>query len=240
MRPIDDRQSVPLDLRAWKSVWVADLDRVAARRRWGLALSAVGWIHLAVFLTCEWMYVHGDRRAIAYVALWGLELAAVVWTLRKIAGRGWTKSTPMAGLVSRVWATFLILSFNLASLNTLTGLDHEWFRPALCTLSTFGFATMAYLINLRFFIPAVQMYCTGLLMVRYPLHSYLIYGLSWWLALQLIGGMLERRRLTRFAPVIGSWKGRRAIRHRPAPRARRPALPDSVVSERGLDARSLF
>jgi hypothetical protein len=187
---------MPHDARRadWKSAWVADLDRVAARDRWGLALLAVGWVHLTGFLTCQGMYDSGDRREVHYVAAWGLELAAVLFVLRRIAGPGWARSTPLAGLIARVWATFLILSFNVASLNTLSGLDHDWFKPVLATLSTFGFMVMAYLISARFFALAVQMYFTGLLMVRNPGLGYAIYGLSWWAALQVIGGALVARR----------------------------------------------
>lgn len=181
----------------WLAGPVADLDFVASRDRWGLALMAVGWVHLAVFLVCHLLHVSGDRREIHYVLAWGLELLGVILVLRAIAGRGWYRSTPLAGLIARVWITFLILSFNLASLNNLTGMDQLWFKPPLSTLSSFGFMTMAYLLGWRFFIPAVQMYFTGLLMALHPDHCYLIYALSWWVALQGIGLILERRRQRR-------------------------------------------
>ena len=51
----------------------------------------------------------------------------------------------------------------------------------------------------RYFVPAVQMYFTGLLMVRYPDWQYLIYGVSWWAAFQGTGVILERRRDTQDA-----------------------------------------
>jgi hypothetical protein len=186
----------------WKAAWVADLDRVAARDRWGVALSAIGWVHLGFFLVCQRIHSVGDRTGSHYVALWATELAVVLWIVRRVAGRHWYRSTPLAGLVARVWGTFLILSLNLASMNTMTGLDHEWFKPVLCTLSTFGFATMAYLISLRFFIPAVWMYFTGLLMVMKLDQSYLIYGVSWCGVLQGLAWTLERRRVRYFAPLV--------------------------------------
>ncbi len=150
------------------------------------------------------MHSLGDRTGFHYVALWGAEIVTVLWTIGRIAGRDWFRSTPMAGLIARVWVTFLILSFNLASLNVLTGLHHEWFKPVLCTLSTFGFATMAYLVSVRFFIPAVWMYFTGLLMVSFLDQSYLIYGVSWCAVLQGIGWTVERRRARFFAPIARS------------------------------------
>lgn len=177
-----------------RAAWVADLDRVAKRDRWGLALAGVGSVHLAFFLLCHAMHIAGDRRGWHYVGLWGAELFAVLAVLRAVAGRGWIRATPLAGVIARVWGTVLILSFNLASLNLLSGLDHEWFKPVLCTLASFGFMMMAYLVSAWFFAAAVQMYFTGLLMVNYLDSSYLIHGLSWWAALVAIGGTMELRR----------------------------------------------
>lgn len=185
----------PVNLKSWKAGAVADLDRVAARHYWGRAMMGIGWIHLLAFLWCEQMFTRGILRNEYYLATWAVELVAVLALMKWVAGAGWRRSTPLADVIFKVWVTFLILSFNLASLNKLSGLDHDWFKPPLATLSTFGFATMAYLINPRFFILAVQMYFTGLLMVTNPRHSYLIYGVSWWLALQAIGITLERRRI---------------------------------------------
>jgi hypothetical protein len=179
---------------AWKAAGVAELDRVAAQGRWGFALMLIGWIHLAAFLVCEAMHVSGILTNSYYAVTWILELVSVVLVIRIVAGRGWYRATPLAGILVRVWVTFLILSFNLTSLNTLTGLEHTWFKAPLATLSTFGFAATAYLVNPRFFIPAVQMYFTGLLMALSPSHAYVIYGVAWWLALQVIGVVLERRR----------------------------------------------
>lgn len=184
-------------LSAWKSHLVADLERVALQSRWGLALMAIGWIHLAVFLVCQALYPLKELPHVYFVALWALELVANLLALRLVVGRGWIRSTPLIGVLARVWATFLILSFNVASLNTLTGWGFDWFKPVWSTLSTFGFATTAYLVNVWFFVPAVQMYFTGLLMVANPRWQYAIYGISWWLALHVIGLTIE------------SWRARR-------------------------------
>ena len=177
-----------------RAAWVADLGRVASRDRWGVALIGAGCVHLAFFLLCQAMHAAGDRRGWHYVGLWALELATVLGMIRRVAGPGWVRATPLAGLIARVWGTVLILSFNLASLNSLSGLDHEWFKPVLCTVAAFGFMMMAYLISAWFFALAVQMSFTGMLMTLYLEYSYLIHGLSWWVALVTIGGILEARR----------------------------------------------
>jgi hypothetical protein len=140
------------------------------------------------------MHEAGDRRGWHYVLVWVVEIAAVLATMHIQAGRGWYRSTPLAGIIGRIWGTVLILSFNLASMNSLMGLEHEWFKPALCTLASFGFMMMAYLVHRAFFASAVQMYLTGLVMIAFPRLCYLIHGLSWWLGLMVIGGWMELHR----------------------------------------------
>jgi hypothetical protein len=155
---------------------------------------AIGWVHLGFFVICQSSYNAGIRAPWVFISLWGIELAAVLLAMRLVAGRGWASDSPAVGLILRVWITFLILSFNVASLNKLTGFEIDWFKPVWCTLSSFGFATMAWLFGPRYLIPAFQMYFTGLLMVRYPDWNYLIYSTSWCAALHGIGVDLMRRR----------------------------------------------
>ncbi len=178
----------------WRAL-VADLEQLALQRRWGRALMVVGWVHLGIFLACQVLDSKNVENPWPYLGLWALELLAVLVVMRRLAGRGWAYANPLMKVIARMAATFLILSFNLASLNTLMGRDlSNWFKPAWCTLSTFCFAMMAWLVNLWYLVPAVQMYFTSLLMLVFPGWSYLIYGLSWCLALQGVGLVLERRR----------------------------------------------
>jgi hypothetical protein len=85
------------------------------------------------------------------------------------------------------------LSFNLVMLNALVGWESRWYKPAWGTLSTFFLASLAWLFSPRLFIPAVQMYFTALLMVRFKDQENLIYGVSWWLALLGIAQRIRRR-----------------------------------------------
>lgn len=159
---------------------------------------AVGGVHLAFFSACQAVYTAGVRAEWPSLLLWSSEVASVLVVMRLVAGRDWIRDSPAVGLIARVWITFLILAFNVASLNTLTGWNVDWFKLVWCTLSSFGFATMAWLFGLRFLVQAFQMYFTGLLMFRFPQWAYLIHGLSWFAALELIGSDLTRRR-TRLA-----------------------------------------
>ncbi len=204
--------SVPSFAEA-RAIWVADLDRVAARDRWGAALAALGCVHLVFFATCQVMHTSGDRSNWHYPTLWLAEVATALAVLAAIAGRGWARSTPLAGLVARVWGTVLILSLSLASMNAISGFDVEWFKPVLCTLATFGFMMMVYLVSAWFFAAAVWMSLTGVLMVNMLNLGYIIHGISWWVALVTIGATLEVRRRSGLAArrpiglriVVPSW-----------------------------------
>jgi hypothetical protein len=179
---------------AWRFLLMADLTDQAVRRPWGHALMAIGWVHLAFFLVCQAVYTAGVRAPVVSLSLWAAELFAVLVAMRFVAGRDWIRASPAIGLIVRVWITFLILSFNVATLNSLTGWNVDWFKLVWCTLSSFGFATMAWLFGLRLLIPAFQMYFTSLLMSRFPQWAYLIYAGSWCATLQYLGGDLMRRR----------------------------------------------
>jgi hypothetical protein len=182
---------------------VAEMERVALRDRWGLGLVAVGWVHLALFLVCQGLFSQGDRAKSHFLPLWGVDLVLATLIFRRFL-KGPDKKvsdTLLSGrapallpLVIRVWITFLILAFSSASLNSLTGFETDWFKASWSTLATFGFATMAWVFHLAFLIPAVQMSLTALMIARYPEWAYLIYGVSWCLALNGVGLVLERRR----------------------------------------------
>jgi hypothetical protein len=175
---------------------IAELDRVALRDRWGLALILVGWLHLAVFVICQALYGTGDRAKSHFLPLWGVDLVASCLIFRRFLvgpSRGPTPS--LLTLVARIWITFLILAFSTASLNSLVGFETDWFKAIWATLSTFGFATMAWIFHLRFLVPAVQMSLSALLIAQYPDYAYGIYGATWCIALCTVGLALERRRV---------------------------------------------
>lgn len=186
---------MPADLNSHREMLVDDLKRVALRDRWGVAIMVVGWMHLSFFGVNQALYSLGGYPDSLFALLWLEEVVAIGFGVRWLLGPGWFKATPLAGQVVRVWGTFLILSFNVAMMNNMTGWTLDWFKLVWATLSSFGFAMMAWLVNLWFLVFAFQMYFTGLLMVRFPSYCYLIESLSWCLALQVIGLNIERLRI---------------------------------------------
>ena len=182
-------------LSGWKQELRSDLDEALATGggRWSRAVAAIAWIHLAVFLAAQAIYDPNSPRDPRHLLLWLAEFAGILVALRLIAGRGWVRSSAAIALVTRFWGTFLILSFNVVSLNELMGWEMRWYRPAWGTVSSFFLASMGWLFTPKMFIPAVQMYFTALLMLRYRDYDNLIYGISWWLALMGIAARLRRR-----------------------------------------------
>jgi hypothetical protein len=214
---------MPEDLHTptWKDLLAEDMQRALAALPWSRVMFGMAWVHLGFFLVCQALYasrVEGDLR---FPALWVLEMIVLLGVMRAVGGPGWAKRCPAQGLVLRVWITMMILSFNVATLNSLTGWSMDWFKLVWATLGTFLFATLAWLFTLRFLVLAVQMYFTGLLMVKFPDHNYLIFGLSWWLALHAVGIVLwrhERARQAQSVEAVRPTVSRRRTSTEPRPR----------------------
>ena len=95
----------------WKDVLRADLDRALERGgdRWSRAMMVVAWIHLSCFLACQVLYDPSVQRDPRLLFIWAGELAAVVAVLRVLVGADWLGSSSLS-VVTRLWATFLILT----------------------------------------------------------------------------------------------------------------------------------
>lgn len=172
------------------------LARLARRRRWGLSLLLVGWLHLLAFSLCYYLTV-GLRynEAPGYLAIWIGELCGM-WLIFRFCGgpRSAEPWPPLARLVFRVWISYFLLAFNLCSMNTLGG--HRMFElfPAMASLASFAFLLMTFAVHRRFFAAVLVMFPAGLLMAAFLLHAYLIFGLAWWLVLNSVGLTLLRGR----------------------------------------------
>jgi hypothetical protein len=196
-----ERDAVDTDLKpepalpSWKGLLGEELDRALKRGdgRWSRALMAVAWIHLLAFLVCHTLHSPSQESDPRHILVWFIELVTVFVAIRIFAGRGWFWSPEAIHFIGRLWLTLLILSFSLSTLNYIIGWHTLWFKAAWGTLSSFFFATLAWLITPRFLILAVQMYVTALLMARFMDWNNVIYGVSWWLALMEVAWMVRRR-----------------------------------------------
>jgi hypothetical protein len=197
--PLMRRSSVPadeFDVGAWRTSLRRDMDRELNDPRWPRALVGVGTVHLVFFLVCQALSDPVSRKDLRFPAIWFMELACVLAAMRLLAGRHWSGRSAAMNLVAKLWTTFLILSFNVVTLNSLVGIETPWFKPVWATLSSFLFASLAWLFTPLFFIPAVQMWATGMIMAELPDYAYLAYGVSWWVALVGVAWNIRRTRRT--------------------------------------------
>ena len=180
---------------SWKALLRQEIDQALIRGggRWSRALMTVAWIHLLAFVVCHSMHSPRQESDPRHILVWFIELVSVFVAMRLVVGKGWFWSPEAIHFIGRLWLTLLILSFSLSTLNATIGWQTLWFKAAWGTLSSFFFATLAWLITPRFLILAVQMYVTALLMARFMDWNNLIYGVSWWLASWRSPGSSERR-----------------------------------------------
>lgn len=183
-----------LDLGAWRDALRRDMSRELDDPRWPRALIGVGTVHLAASIVSHVLAEPVGRQDLRYLVIWFVELACVLAALRLLAGRDWLRRSAAMALVMKLWTTFLIISFNIVTLNSLIDIEQTWFKPVWASLSTFLFASLAWLFTPLLFIPAVQMWATGMLMVEFPDHAYLTYGVSWWMALAGVAVTIRRNR----------------------------------------------
>jgi hypothetical protein len=199
IEPLIEHETIETDLPAepimldWKATLRAEIDQAIVKGggRWSRALMAVAWIHLLAFVICHTLHSPRQDSDPRHILVWFIELVTVFVAMRIFAGKGWFWSPQAIHFVGRLWLTLLILSFSLSTLNATIGWQTLWFKAAWGTLSSFFFATLAWLITPRFLILAVQMYVTALLMARFMDWNNLIYGVSWWLALMEIAWMVR-------------------------------------------------
>jgi hypothetical protein len=201
LEPEESTEVLPSDasLLGWRNSLRDEVSQTIARGggRWSRALMAVAWIHLIAFLGCHLLHEpaqgHVGGADPRHMLIWFLELVAVFVAMRLVAGKGWFWSPPAIKLITRLWVTLLILSFSVATLNATIGWETLWFKAAWGTLSTFFFATLAWLFTPWFFVPAVQMYFTALLIARFMDWNNVIYGVSWWIAMMGTAWVIRQR-----------------------------------------------
>jgi hypothetical protein len=201
IEPLMEQERIDTNLTAervvpdWKALLRQEIDQaiVGGRGRWSRALMAVAWIHLLAFVICHNLHSPRQDSDPRHILVWFIELVTVFVAMRIFAGKGWFWSPQAIHFIGRLWLTLLILSFSLSTLNATIGWQTLWFKAAWGTLSSFFFATLAWLITPRFLVLAVQMYVTALLMARFMDWNNLIYGASWWLALMEVAWTVRRR-----------------------------------------------
>src|SRR5262245_55144101 len=99
-------------LATWQNMLRAEAMQSASSGRWSIAFAVIGWVHLVAFSICQAIVdpkLQSDPR---HAGLWIADVLVVIATFQAFAGRRWYRETAAAGLIVRIWGTFLILSFS--------------------------------------------------------------------------------------------------------------------------------
>lgn len=163
---------------------------------WPRLLSIIGLYHLLACLICHWFYSSGNLQALPYLTIWAIQLFLNIATLRRTLGKGWSRQNPIFGILTRVWLTFLIISFSVTSYSEISADQantFNWFKPAWASLACFAWAVTAWLVNPWFVFAAVWTWGMGWMMIYHIHDAYLIYGFGWASLLWMISVILQRR-----------------------------------------------
>ena len=183
--------------------------------RLGVGFMVIGWFHLIIFAACEGLFLRGDRAPAHFLPLWTLDVILAVFVIRRcLLPINTFNATHSIRVVIRIGLTFAILCLTSASLNSITGFQVDWFKISWAMLGTFGFAMLAWIFHLAFLIPAVFMSLTALLIASYPDHAYAIFGISWFIVLQVFGSLLEWHRIREWFGLASSGSDRITLKHR--------------------------
>ncbi len=175
----------------------SDLIQIGLTQKWPETLGWIGFAHLIASLSCHICYKYVTIDPLPYLFIWSTQLTTNLWIIRKLIGRGWTKSSPLIGILARIWATFLIISFSATSYSEISAdqANHfNWFKPVWASLSCFAWAVTAWIVNPWFVLAAVWTWAMGWAMIFWIEEAYLIYGIGWALLLWIISAILMRKR----------------------------------------------
>lgn len=147
----------------------------AVLENWGLLWM---WHSLALLVICALtnaMYLMGNTHRVHYFLLWTAALgtwAAVFWALRRRMG----PVTFVERQIAHVWAASMISTALLFPVEYLLGLPVLKLSPILALISGMVFLVKAGILSGTFYLQAVFMFGTAILMARWSDFSHLLFG----------------------------------------------------------------
>ena len=142
---------------------------------WGLLWM---WHSLALIIVCSLtntMYLLGDRDRVHYFLLWTAVLgawAAVFWALRRRMG----SVTFVERQIAHIWAASMVSIAMLFPVEYILGLKVLTLSPVVALSSGMVFLIKAGILSGSFYIQAVALFATSLVMARWPRYGHFIFG----------------------------------------------------------------
>jgi hypothetical protein len=177
---------------------VEQFERTSAAENLWLAFVLLGWEFLAACAVSHYFVEVLDLQKPyrwPYVVLWIGQILLAIATV-KIVSRGGraVNESPLEPPTKRLWLMFILLSMNIAVLNVIAGEPVFAFLPALAALCSLAFTALTCLVSPRFMSAGLFMFAVGILMANFPQYGFLIYGVGWWIILQVLGVIFLRKR----------------------------------------------
>jgi serine/threonine-protein kinase len=168
---------------------------------WGLLWM---WHSLCTLVLCtvtQIMAWSGVQNHGAYLALWSVGLigwGSIFWSLRKRAG-------PVRFVerqIAHAWAAGICASIGMFVIEVLMGLPALTFSPVLAIAAGMVFLVKAGVLSGSFYLAAIAMFATAVLMAIFPQVSILLFGIVTALCFFVPGLKYYRQRRRRLEPRI--------------------------------------
>lgn len=148
----------------------------AVLENWGMLWMWHSLVLLVVCVATWWLEIMEIRSRWAYEVMWTIGLgawAAVFWILRRRMG----PVTFIERQVAHVWAASMIGIGMLFPMEWWLGLEPLSLSPVLGILAAMVFLVKAGMFNGAFYVQAVCLFLTSIVMAVFPKYAHLVFGI---------------------------------------------------------------
>lgn len=173
----------------------------AVLENWGLLWMWHSLVLLLLCLTTNWFKLREVDSPGPYLALWSLGLgawAAIFWRLRRRSG----PITFVERQIAHVWAGSVISCTLLFVVEIILGLEVLTLSPILALSSGTVFLVKAGILSGSFYLQAVALFLTSIVMARWPTYGLTVFGVISGLCFFLPGLKYHRQRHRARTPTL--------------------------------------
>lgn len=173
----------------------------AVLENWGLLWMWHSLVLLLLCLTTNWFKLRNIDSPGPYLALWSLGLgawAAIFWRLRRRSG----PITFVERQIAHVWAGSVISCTLLFVVEILLGLQVLTLSPILALSSGMVFLVKAGILSGSFYLQAIALFLTSIVMARWPTYGLTIFGVISGLCFFIPGLKYHRQRHRTRSPIL--------------------------------------
>lgn len=173
----------------------------AVLENWGLLWMWHSLVLLLLCLTTNWFKLRHIDSPGPYLALWSLGLgawAAIFWRLRRRSG----PITFVERQIAHVWAGSVIACSLLFVVEIILGLQVLTLSPVLALSSGMVFLVKAGILSGSFYLQAIALFLTSIVMARWPTYGLTVFGVISALCFFIPGLKYHRQRHRSRGPTL--------------------------------------